>query len=215
VVTLRSADVPAERAQAQLAALRRLLVWILIPDLVFGGILLGYRWPTAKARALRILVERQAVQCDLAVLMYGQAISEVTNLAFGLCKPEALALPRGQDKLFAMDLVRSGLEDNRQAMLLAQATAHLAQAALPSRIWGSTRWKDPLTGMSFPANASREVITAGLFRHLERSREQQGWLLAVSRASRPSIPEQAPADELSIGATAIPDQLLRSTKEKK
>jgi len=209
VITLQSAEVPSERAQAHLAALRKLLVWILVPDLVFGGILLGYRWPTAKARALRILVERQAVQCDLAVLMYGQAISEVTNLAFGLCQPEALALPHGQDKLFAMDLVRSGLEDNKQAMLMAQTTAHQAQAALPDRIWGSTPWRDPLSGMSFPANASREEIAAGLLHHLLRSKEQQGWLLAVSRASRPSVPEQAPAGQSSIGTTAIPDQSLR------
>jgi len=184
-ITLRNTDVSADRAWRQLQALRKVIFWVLVFDLAVGIPLLFVRWPTAKARALRILVERHVAQCDLAVRMYQEAVSEVIPIAYKRSLPEALAQPHGADDLLATAAVLDRLEANRDAMAKAQETAHQAQAALPARLWWWTPWTDPLTGKSFQADATREQIGESLFQDLRKSPEQRGWLLAVSQASRP------------------------------
>lgn len=183
--TLRGCDVEADRARAHLAMLRRALLWVLIPDLVLGGILV-YRWPSAKAQALRILVDCQVVSCEMGSKMYDQGIAEVTHLAYLAAQPEALAQPHGQDRFRAKVEILDRLTANRAAMGLALDQAKKAQAALPSRLWPWTVWADPLTGLAFSAGASRSEIATGLYRNLSNSDEQRGWLLAVAIASKPN-----------------------------
>ena len=184
-VTLRHTDVSADRAWRQLQALRKVILWVLVFDLAVGLPLLILRWPTAKAGALRILVERQVAQCDLAVRMYQEAVSEVIPIAYKRSRPEALAHPHGADDLLATAAVLDRLETNRDAMTKAQETAHQAQAALPAHLWSWTPWMDPLTGKSFRTDATREQIAEALYQDLRKSLEQRGWLLAVSQASVP------------------------------
>jgi hypothetical protein len=116
--------------------------------------------------------------------MYDQGIAEVTHLAYLAAQPDALAEPHGQDKFRAKIKILNRLEANREAMGAALDQAKRAQAALPSRLWPWTRWTDPLTRQAFAANASREVIADGLYRHLLDSDEQRGWLLTVAQALR-------------------------------
>jgi len=126
-------------------------------------------------------------QCDLAMDLYSEATREVTDLAYKLSRPEALAKPHGGDKLMAMGEILDRLEANQKAMATAQETAHKAQAALPGRLWWWTPWVDPLTGTSFRADATRVQIANALYQDLRKSPEQRGWLLAVSQASRPKF----------------------------
>ena len=186
-ITLRHTDVSADRAWRQLQALRKVIFWVLAFDLAVGVPLYFVRWPTAKARALRILVERQVAQCDLAVRMYQEAVSEVIPIAYKRSRPEALAQPHGADDLMATAAVLDRLDSNLEAMAEAQKTAHLAQAALPGRLRWWTPWTDPLIGKSFRADATREQIAEVLYEDLRKSPEQRGWLLAVSQASRPKF----------------------------
>jgi len=183
--TLRYTEVSADRAWRELQAFRKVILWVVLLDLAVGLPLFFVRWPIAKARALRILVERQVVQCDLAVQMYKEAVSEVILIAYKRSLPEALAQPHGVDDLLATAAVLDRLEANRDAMVKAQKTAHQAQAALPGRLWWWTPWADPLTENSFRADATREQIAEALYQGLRKSPEQQGWLLAVSQASQP------------------------------
>lgn len=189
--TLRGCEVEADRARVHLSVLRKALLWVLIPDLVLGGILV-YRWPAAKAQALRILIDRQVVQADLAVHMFDQGIAEVTHLAYLTAQPEALAQPHGQAQFRAKVEILDRLKANREAMGVALDQAKKVQVALPSRLWGWTPWTDPLTGQAFPAIASRSEIADGLYQTLANSDEQRGWLLTVAVASKPNDLKENP-----------------------
>lgn len=189
---LTDQEVPLFRAESQLRFFRRTAICSCSIAVSFG-ILLAYRWPMAKARALRILVERQVAIDSLAISMYDQGILEVTQAAVKGFRDESIEEDKRQANFNSLAAVRSQLIAHRDATSIALNLALRARSSLPHRLGGSTPWVDAISGQAFPADASRKEMGWTLFQIALRSPEQTRFLKLAAALGHPMAPDLATA----------------------
>jgi len=184
---LEGQEVPLWRAEAQLRRLRQALVWTAVPVVLFGG-LLAYRWPAAKARGVRILVERLATTDTIALEAYRQGISEVEGQAVQAYHDPSLSEDQRMDKIRLKVAIRDQLMQRRKAAEVVLDRATRSQVALPARIYGWTPFSDPFTGQAYLASATRQEVGRASFTAAMISPEQAEFLHLVAKLSHPAAP---------------------------
>lgn len=185
-------EIPLEVAERRLRVLRLAVANVAVP-VVGLALVLGHVWPLARARAMRILLQRHEAEVEIGLAAYLRGIAEVDDLSGRILADSQVPPADRLAKYRALSRIRDTFRLRAEAAEVVLARADAAERALPRRLWPWTPWTDPLTGATYPADASVAAMAADEAHQRLTGARARRYALILVGAARPA------ADPLPTG----------------
>jgi len=182
---------PTRLGEPGQAELLRRMRWGLGLVVCLSALAWGSVWatrPGARARAYRIILERQLVMADLGSEAYRRGAIQVARQASIVASTDDLPSTERDARL--RDLERVATELGAKHFIwrrLAEGLSRASQDA-PTRIWGRSTVGDPYTGHQIWVTATQQQIEAHYLAWLRQDTSQQQLVGLAARYAQPGAP---------------------------
>ena len=191
---LAAREVDRERAAEVLWVLRACFHGLAVLALLVVGIFV-YRWPEAKAQALRLRYQRMIVTQRLNVRLWQEGHGQLLAVVAKIEDDPALTSAEKYDELSGIEPVFLAISARlrRSGITLGQLLA--SEKTVPERIWPWTPVADPETTITARAGATPEEIEPYIERRLVQASIAQRWIDLVAATSQPGADPLPPPTE--------------------
>ena len=186
-ITLANKVVALHKAERELRNLSFVTKWVAGAALLVSWIA-AWQYPLARARAQRILLDRHATMAGVGLAAYTKGVQEVTDLIIRTYRRPDLSEDEKYQSYQDLTAVRTQFLTNAEAMKGLLQWSVLARNSVPTRIWWSTPWIDPLTGMAFQDNASKDDIANVLVSRRLQGKAWKQYIQLAEMVSSPGAP---------------------------
>lgn len=191
---LAAREVDRERAAEVLRVLRACFHGLAVLALLVVGVF-AYRWPEAKAQALRLRYQRMVVVQRLNIRLWQEGRGQLLAVVAKINEDPALTPGEKYDELSGIEPVYMAITSRlrRSGLILGQLIA--SEKTVPERIWPWTPVADPETTITARAGATPEEIEPYVERRLVQASIAQRWIDLVAVTSQPgSEPLPSPSE---------------------